>query len=423
MVRWAPDPIETLPAGGGPPGLLRAIRPSWPSTSAGFIGAGHVGTALAVAMVVTAGGGYYPLYLGICLIVLTGAALWRSKRGQRRTILGRAVAVAVLAVALSAATLMPLADGLRYTARDAPPDPNQATSQPLPYALFNYVVADRTWFRADVLNKGIGWGWFYIGALPLLALAFTPWVFGRFRWRRGHILTPLALLLVLLLWQSSRYPPVSTLYTWLPFLTTFRFPNRLLIVAAIPLVTLAALASKMATAIYNKYDVSNSPLKVSLTQSRSALEKNATTLATSRAAAMLDKESESWLRRLPQDTTTWFDWLLEQPQEVVLSLIVFATANSAEAVQGRADSSDHAAPIARALSLDMADWWEPTAESYLDLVPKSKLLEAVTETAGAEVAAAMLKMKKEGAVAHAQKHLQDRRWLPAPLRAVEAVSA
>ncbi len=188
-------------------------------------------------------------------------------------------------------------------------------------------------------------------------------------------------------------------------------------------VTLAALASKMATAIYNKYDVSNSPLKVSLAQSRATLEKNSTTLATSRAAAMLDKESESWLRRLPQDTTSWFDWLLEQPQEVVLSLIVFATANSAEAVQGRADSSDHAAAIARALSLDMADWWEPTAESYLDLVPKSKLLEAVTETAGAEVAAAMLKMKKEGAVVHAQKHLQDRRWLPAPLRAVETVSA
>jgi len=188
-------------------------------------------------------------------------------------------------------------------------------------------------------------------------------------------------------------------------------------------VTLAALACRMAISIYNRYDSSNSPLKVSLTQSRSTLEKHSTTLATSRAAAMLDKESKSWLRRLPQDTTTWFDWLLEQPQEVVLSLIVFATANSAEAVQGRADGSDHAASIARALSLDMADWWEPTAESYLDLVPKTKLVEAVTETAGAEVAAAMLKMKKEGAVAHAQQHLQGRRWLPAPLRAVEAVSA
>ena len=199
-------------------------------------------TALAIAMVVTAGGGYYPLYLGVCLVVLTGAGLWRAGRGRRRAVLGRALAVAGLALALSAVYLVPLADGLRYTARDAPPDPLQATSQTLPYALFNYVVADPTWFRADVLNKGIGWGWFYIGALPLLALAFAPWVFARHGWRRGDVLTLLALLLVLLLWQASRYPPVSTLYTWLPFLTTFRFPNRLLIVAAIPLVTLAALA-------------------------------------------------------------------------------------------------------------------------------------------------------------------------------------
>jgi len=198
-------------------------------------------TALAVTMVITAGGGYYPLYLAVCLAVLTIAALARAERGRRRAVLGRALAVAALAAGLSAVYLVPLADGLRYTARDAPPDPHQATSQPLFYALFNYVVADHAWFRADVLNKGVGWGWFYIGALPLLALALTPWVLARHRQQRGDVLTLLALLLVLLLWQASRYPPVSLLYDWLPFLNTFRFPNRLLIIATIPLVTLAAL--------------------------------------------------------------------------------------------------------------------------------------------------------------------------------------
>ncbi len=203
-------------------------------------------TALAVAMVITAGGGYYPLYLAVCLAVLTAAALARAARGTRRAVIGRALAVALLAAGLSAVTLVPLADGLRHTARDAPPDTLQATSQPLLYALFNYVVADHAWFRADVLNKGVGWGWFYIGALPLLALALAPWVFARFRWRRGDILTLGTLLLVLLLWQASHYPPVSLLYDWLPFLTTFRFPNRLLIVATIPLVTLAALTLQAA---------------------------------------------------------------------------------------------------------------------------------------------------------------------------------
>ncbi len=197
--------------------------------------------ALAVAMVVTAGGGYYPLYLAVSLAVLTVAAL-RQARGRRWYVLRRAVAVAGLGLALSAAYLVPLADGLRYTTRDAPPDATQATSQPIPYALFNYVVADPAWFKLDALGKGSGWGWFYIGALPLLALVFLPWAFARFRWRRAGLLTLLALLATLLLWHASRYPPVSTLYAVLPFLTTFRFPNRLLIVATIPLLALAGLA-------------------------------------------------------------------------------------------------------------------------------------------------------------------------------------
>jgi len=198
--------------------------------------------ALAVAMVVTAGGGYYPLYLAVCMTVLVVATLLQTRRAERWATVRRATAVAALGLALSAAYVVPLADGLRYTARDAPPDATQATSQPILYALFNYVVADPAWFKLDALGKGSGWGWFYIGALPLLALAFAPWVFTRFRWRRAGILTLLALLVILLLWHASRYPPVSYLYDALPFLYTFRFPNRLLIIAAIPLVALAGLA-------------------------------------------------------------------------------------------------------------------------------------------------------------------------------------
>ena len=95
---------------------------------------------------------------------------------------------------------------------------------------------------------------------------------------------------------------------------------------------------------------------------------------------------------------------------------MFATAQCADAVQGRSGGEDAAAPLARALSLDMADWWAPTPENYLDLVPKGKLIEAVTETAGGQVAAAMVKLKKDGAIAHAHQHVAGHRWLPAPLR-------
>ncbi len=197
--------------------------------------------ALAIAMVLTAGGGYYPFYLGISLIVLTIAALILHKPTDRGLQLRRAAAVALLSVGLAAVYLVPLVDGLRYTRRDAPPDVTQVNSQPIPYALFNYVVSDESWFITPALNRASGYGWFYIGALPLLALAFTPWLFGRFSWRRRGILTLLSLLLVLLLWHSNRHAPVRYLYEWFPFLYTFRFPNRLLIIATIPLVILAAM--------------------------------------------------------------------------------------------------------------------------------------------------------------------------------------
>lgn len=197
--------------------------------------------ALAIAMVLTTGGGYYPVYLGVSLILLTAAALYWHKPAERGRQFRRAAAVAILAAGLAAVYLVPLADGLRYTRRDAPPDVTQLNSQPLPYALFNYVVSDESWFSTAVLNRSSGYSWFYIGAFPLLALAFTPWLFGRFSWRRRGILTLLALLLLLLLWQANRHAPVRYLYDWFPFLLTFRFPNRLLIIATIPLVVLAAM--------------------------------------------------------------------------------------------------------------------------------------------------------------------------------------
>lgn len=196
--------------------------------------------AASIYMVLTTGGGYYPFYLGVSLITLTLVALYWHKPEARGRQFGRAVAVALLGAGLAAVYLTPLVDGIRLTGRDAPPDVNQVDSQPIPYALFNYVVSDEAWFTTVALNRGSGYSWHYIGGLPLLALAATSWLFARFRWRRRTILTLLALLLVLLLWHANRYMPVRWLYDTFPYLLTFRFPQRLLIIAASPLIVLAA---------------------------------------------------------------------------------------------------------------------------------------------------------------------------------------
>ena len=84
---------------------------------------------------------------------------------------------------------------------------------------------------------------------------------------------------------------------------------------------------------------SKSSIQISLTTNRRQLENNSLSLSKSRAAAALDAETQAWEQRLTADSGEWFTWLLEQPQETVLSLIVFATANCADALPRQMSSS------------------------------------------------------------------------------------
>jgi ParB family chromosome partitioning protein len=68
------------------------------------------------------------------------------------------------------------------------------------------------------------------------------------------------------------------------------------------------------------------------------------------------------------------------------------------------------------LALDMADWWDATAENFFGSVSKAKLVEAVREVKGDSTAAALDGMKKAGAVTAAVAALEGTRWLPTLLR-------
>ena len=179
-------------------------------------------------------------------------------------------------------------------------------------------------------------------------------------------------------------------------------------------IALAALAHKMAITAFGTF--SPSPIKVNLVQSRHTLEKNSPTLAESRAAIRIDAESAAWREKLPKAHGEWLQWFLAQDQSEAISMIVFCTASCVEAVQRRPDERDDGDQIARELNLDMADWWTPSTDAYLNLVPKQKLIDMVTEIKSAEVAAPMAKMKRGEVVAFAAEHGKDSRWLPTVLR-------
>jgi ParB family chromosome partitioning protein len=141
----------------------------------------------------------------------------------------------------------------------------------------------------------------------------------------------------------------------------------------------------------------------------------------SRAMAALAEQHGFWRDRFPQMAEGLWDWLLAQDIVTRLDLLAYCAACSVDAVKRPHEHSRdgrlfHADRLAAALDLDMAEWWQPTAESYLGRVSKSRILAAVAEGASPEAAENLARLKKDALVVQAEERLAGKRWLPAPLR-------
>lgn len=140
--------------------------------------------------------------------------------------------------------------------------------------------------------------------------------------------------------------------------------------------------------------------------------------ATSQAAEVMADAAHLWGDRLPGDHEALFKWLLVQDVEGLMELLAYCTACSLDAVEGR-ERTDHndSDSMARALGLDMADWWEATAPKYFHHVSKAKAAEAVREGTSRDVLKDLSALKRVEAAEFAAKQVEGRRWLPRPLRA------
>jgi ParB family chromosome partitioning protein len=75
--------------------------------------------------------------------------------------------------------------------------------------------------------------------------------------------------------------------------------------------------------------------------------------------------------------------------------------------------------VAQAVDLDMvAAGWEPTADNYLNRVPKARILEAVREAKGEGTAQLLDHLKKGEMATEAERLLKGSGWLPEVLRRV-----
>ncbi len=139
------------------------------------------------------------------------------------------------------------------------------------------------------------------------------------------------------------------------------------------------------------------------------------TIEESRAWQELMQLRDSWGERIPGDPARLLPWLIALPASELCDLLALCAALTVNAVASTPGT--HAADaLAAAVSLDMADWWAPTAANYLGQVRKAQIIETVSEAVSAETAALLAKLKKDELVAQAEAQLAGKRWVPSVLR-------
>jgi ParB family transcriptional regulator, chromosome partitioning protein len=102
----------------------------------------------------------------------------------------------------------------------------------------------------------------------------------------------------------------------------------------------------------------------------------------SKADQELNAAAQTWAHRLPEKVDQLWDWLIEQPQHVILDLLAFVVAQTINAVQLPHQQSDEghlagANTLSKALGLEMANWWAPTAENYFSRIKKEQIIAAI----------------------------------------------
>ncbi len=177
-------------------------------------------------------------------------------------------------------------------------------------------------------------------------------------------------------------------------------------------VALAALVHGMVQAVLHGshygYDL---PLGVKLTQ-QDRLEGLAPDWPASPTDVALRELQQAAGEALPEDSAELFAALLAKPQDELVRLLAVCVASTVDVVTPRATKNQPGAELAQAVALDMAAWWQPTADGYFQHVPKAAILEAVGEFAPEHVTR-LAKLKKGDIASEAERLVDGTGWMPA----------
>jgi ParB family chromosome partitioning protein len=186
-------------------------------------------------------------------------------------------------------------------------------------------------------------------------------------------------------------------------------------------VALAALVSQLAEGIFSGYG-SRGRAVVQISMERPHLKNDAEDIDKSRAIAVIEDKFTRWASRIEavaNSDTRLFNWLLMQPQEDVLDLLALCVSLSVNTVSSREEApAAEVSGLMNALDMNMADWWEPTGDTYLSHVSKEQIIGIVSDAVSPQIAQTLTKLKKRELVKAAEGHLSGLRWLPDSLKPV-----
>jgi ParB family chromosome partitioning protein len=160
---------------------------------------------------------------------------------------------------------------------------------------------------------------------------------------------------------------------------------------------------------------------VMISPARFGLEADLPVTVGSKADEQLNAAAQIWAQRLPEKVDQLWDWLIEQPQHVILDLLAFVVAQTINAVQLPYQQSDEgylqgANALSKALGLEMANWWAPTAANYFQRIKKDQILGAIKDASGLPVPERLTSLKKSDLAQEAEAFVKGTRWLPPVLR-------
>jgi len=142
----------------------------------------------------------------------------------------------------------------------------------------------------------------------------------------------------------------------------------------------------------------------------------------SKGASEIDVAHENWSDRLPAGSDALWHWCLAQDQDMLLDLLAYCAARTVNAVQTKQDCPANvrlraADTLATALSVDMTEWFTPSAVNFFGRVGRTTIISAMAEAKGAPAKRSWDKLKKPALAALAERETAGTGWLPQLLRA------